>query len=271
MNAVSKPLILFVACLLSLAALASPPSSTAVSRNNQAKHLIGLKVENEDGISLGKLKNFVIDSSSGTVIYALISSGGGFTGIGAQTKVIPASSLTPATAKRGVACVNIIQKNWQRVPMYKKGELPKLADYERLSALFASVGLSFAPGRHASALAPTGQSNSHFRTFSPSLALATDFFGADITDARGQSLGEINDLLLDTSGVRPAVAVTSTGHLLHKGHTLAVPVHSLQPAERNKFSTNISLTSEANAPLLTPETWGARNPSNSPLYRFATK
>ena len=271
MNVVSKPLVLFVACLLSLAALASPRSSTAVFRNNQAKHLIGLKVENEDGISLGKLENFIIDAPSGTVIYALVSSGGGFTGIGAQTKVIPASSFTPATAKRGVTCVNIIQKNWERLPVYKKGDLPKLADYERYRALFASLGLSFSPGRRVPTLTPTGHSNSRSRAIAPSLVLATDLLGGSLIDGRGESLGQINDLLLDTSRDRPAVVLTSTGRMLRKGQTLAIPLSSLQPAGRKKLSANFSLASVPNAPLLTPETWGRKSPADSEIYRFAAR
>jgi sporulation protein YlmC with PRC-barrel domain len=270
MNAVSRPLLILAACLVCPAALASPPAS-AVFKNHQAKHLIGLKVENEDGISLGKLKNFVIDTSSSSVIYALVSSGGGLSGIGAQTKVVPASSFTPTTAKRGVTCVNIIQKKWEALPVYKKGDLPKLADYQHYRALFASVGVSFSPGQHAPALAPTGHSSSQSQTVSPSLVLATDLFGNTVADAQGQSVGIINDLLLDTSRDRPPIALTSTGTMLHRGQTLAIPLSSLKPAGKNKVSANIALTSLSTPPLLTPEIWARSSRQDSALYRFAAR
>src|SRR5205823_14011670 len=62
--------------------------------------LIGLKVEDIDGERLGRVNNLVLDMQSGQPRYAIISSGG-LLGIRAKHRVVPASILSIATAKKG--------------------------------------------------------------------------------------------------------------------------------------------------------------------------
>src|SRR5215471_13459034 len=45
-------------------------------QNSCVRNLLGMRVENEDGQQMGNLVDFVVDTQSGQLVYALLSSGG---------------------------------------------------------------------------------------------------------------------------------------------------------------------------------------------------
>ncbi|HSU56142.1 MAG TPA: PRC-barrel domain-containing protein [Candidatus Dormibacteraeota bacterium] len=97
---------------------------------NQASECLGQTVENEDGETLGRLKDLVVDISTGELKSALISHGG-FAGLGAHWKVVRATAISRATAKRRVLSTTLARKEWEKSPSFDSQKL----DGTRLSAL----------------------------------------------------------------------------------------------------------------------------------------
>ena len=84
----------------------------------RVNQLIGLKAENRDGQTLGRLRDFVIDLPSGEVKLVLFSSGG-YLGIGTKWKAVPPEMVSAATAKRDVLAVETTRSEWSKRPNFK--------------------------------------------------------------------------------------------------------------------------------------------------------
>jgi sporulation protein YlmC with PRC-barrel domain len=93
------------------------------------------------------------------------------------------------------------------------------------AAIFATA-LLLAP---ASAVAQTAKPSGNFVTVQPADQwLATQFLGQAVTNAAGESIGDINDLLFDKTG-RIANVVIGVGGFLGIGEkNVAIPYNTLQ-------------------------------------------
>jgi len=93
------------------------------------------------------------------------------------------------------------------------------------AAIFTAV-LFLAP---ASAIAQSGSPNGNFVTVQPADQwLATQFLGQAVTNAAGETIGDINDLLFDKTG-RIANVVIGVGGFLGIGEkNVAIPYNTLQ-------------------------------------------
>jgi sporulation protein YlmC with PRC-barrel domain len=82
----------------------------------------GLSVENKDGQYLGKISDFIVDESSGKVVFGIISYGGLF-GFGSKLKAVPAGLFSVATAKVGVVSLDTGRRRWDRAPVFRRADL----------------------------------------------------------------------------------------------------------------------------------------------------
>jgi sporulation protein YlmC with PRC-barrel domain len=93
--------------------------------------------------------------------------------------------------------------------------------------------------------------------FASSPQKATAVIGTDIVNAKGDSLGEVKDVVIDPSTGRVAYAVVAFGGFLSMGEKLfAVPFNALNyNDDKNEYVLNISKERLEKAPGFDPDHW----------------
>jgi len=273
---------LFLACHIMHAENGSAPSAQLVLGNHRISHLEGMKVEDYDGETLGTLKDFVIDMQAGEVKYALISLGG-FSGMVAKLKIVPAQRLSMATTKRETLSLDTPKFRWKRAPSFKKADLAELNQPQREQQVCQFYALT--PGepkttgkqslRLASKLSPTGrQSQGTVRatTRPETLQLASDVIGKTVMSSQNKTLGRVSDFLVDLTAQRPTVAILSVNRFPKSGRTFALPLRRLTLTVANKLSLDTNPAQLEQAKPFNQQDWQfAGADSGGEIYRYELK
>ena len=103
--------------------------------------IIGSKVINVKGETLGKIDNLVVDIDTGKIVYAVLESGG-FLGIGDKLLPVPWESLA-ALPSEGIFFLNQSKEQMEKAPAFDKNNLPNMGDMHWGEGIFKHYG---APG-----------------------------------------------------------------------------------------------------------------------------
>ena len=104
--------------------------------------VIGLKVENPKGESLGKVESLMVDLAEGRILYAVLSFGG-FLGMGDKLFPVPLSSFSFRADKEGCLerCIlNVEKDTLKNAPGYERDHLPATADRTFASKVYTHYG-----------------------------------------------------------------------------------------------------------------------------------
>jgi sporulation protein YlmC with PRC-barrel domain len=220
---------LFLLCVLFVAGEASPacaaPSPWPALRNQQATHIIGMAVENSDGESLGRVKDFIVDIRAGEIPFAILASGGVF-GFGTRLKVVPVSALSLATAKKGVVYLPIESARWPGAPVFTKRQLATctlpqqkreiLAFYKRVRGVVSATGRDTREAAGSDA------------------RLASDLTGIKLVDQNGKPIGVISDFLVGFYRDKPSFLIFKSKTGGHK-RSYAAPLRDLSASSSKKL------------------------------------
>ena len=91
-----------------------------------ANTLLGNDVYNKDGESLGDIKEFMVDMTSGKVAYAVLSFGG-VLGMGDKLFAVPWTALSLDTAKKCFR-LNATKDTLKNAPGFNKDHWPSMSD-----------------------------------------------------------------------------------------------------------------------------------------------
>jgi len=100
--------------------------------------IIGSKVINLKGETLGKIENLVVDIDTGRIVYAVLDSGG-FLGIGDKLFPVPWKSLA-ALPSEGIFFLNQSKEQMQKAPAFDKKNLPDMTDMRWGANVFKYYG-----------------------------------------------------------------------------------------------------------------------------------
>lgn len=104
--------------------------------------VVGCKVENSRGESLGKIESLMIDLGEGRILYAVLSFGG-FLGMGDKLFPVPVEALSFRIDLKGhpERCILDVDKDTlKRAPGYDRENLPSNVDRTFASGVFAYYG-----------------------------------------------------------------------------------------------------------------------------------
>ena len=246
-------------------------------RNSELHNLTGLIVENLDGEKLGKIKNFVLDMPSGRPRYVLISSAG-ILPLRPHTKIVPASAVSTATAKKNTALLDIRIANWAKAPVFKKKDLASLNQPSRFAELvkFYSRSTEPTPRKNPFGEATGGEPNPKQTGDaakpdlpSGSLQLATDIIGKSVINRQNEGLGKVSDLVLDVAGQKPTFAIIPMGGFLKKGQTFAVPLRALSSSDQDKLALDANQKIFDQSQPFDEKAWESASTSNAgAIYKF---
>jgi sporulation protein YlmC with PRC-barrel domain len=101
--------------------------------------IIGSKVINAKGETLGKIENLVVDIDTGRIVYAVLESGG-FLGIGDKLFPVPWESLA-ALPSEGIFFLNRTKEQMEKAPAFDKKNLPNMGDMRWGEGIFKHYGV----------------------------------------------------------------------------------------------------------------------------------
>ena len=93
-----------------------------------AGKIIGSKVINSEGATLGKIGNLVVDIDTGRILYAVLDAGG-FLGIGSKLFPVPWESLA-ALPSEGIFFLNQSKEQMEKAPAFDEKNLPSMGDMQ---------------------------------------------------------------------------------------------------------------------------------------------
>jgi sporulation protein YlmC with PRC-barrel domain len=176
---------------------------TTVSGMNRASDLIGMDVKNRQNETLGEIKDLVIDLESGQMAYAVLETD--VTGMEDKSLPIPPGALTQST-EEDTLILDVDQAKLKQAPSIDLKDLSNESDMKWET----QVNSFYAQGQRAN----LPQVNT------ASIAKASDLIGMDVKNQENETVGEINDLVIDFRSGRISYVILSAGGFLGMGKKL---------------------------------------------------
>jgi len=136
--------------------------------------IIGSKVINLKGETLGKINNLVVDIDTGRIVYAVLESGG-FLGIGDKLFPVPWKSLA-ALPSEGLFFLNQSKEQMQKAPAFDRKDLPNMGDMRWGANVFKYYG---APAGYAQK-EPLGHDDDYYNYY--------DYYGLGYSNTPGSGI-----------------------------------------------------------------------------------
>ena len=208
--------------------------SAAVLKCNE---LIGRKVVNHEGDTLGDINDLALDPDSGRIAYAVLSSGG-VLGVGDKLYAIPWSALSRHHSGEG-CLLDVNKDRLENAPGFSSDKWPNMADQRWASDVNAFYKVDT-------------------KDFKPrQIVKASDVMGRDVHNSDNEDIGEIENLAIDGRQGRIQYAVLSFGGVLGVGDKLfAIPWDALRMnTEGDKYIVAIDKDRLKNAPGFDKDNW----------------
>jgi sporulation protein YlmC with PRC-barrel domain len=201
-----------------------PDPAVATTRSplviQKASKVLGGKVENPRGEDLGKIEDLVVDPSSGTIEYAVLSFGG-FLGVGDKYFALPWNMIKtsdPVDSKKDYRFVLDVDKaKLEKAPGFPKSNWPDIYSPSWSQEIDKYYGSTRNSANRAV------DQNEKFKIFKVS-----DLMGQNLTNANGDKLGDIKEIGIDVRSGHLAFFVMASGGFLGLGDkTFAIPWEAL--------------------------------------------
>jgi len=215
---------------------------------HRASEVVGAEVKNLKGDKLGKVEELVLDPSSGSIEYAVISFGG-FLGMGDKLFAVPFTLLkapeVPEGSKLAYFTYDVDKSKMEKAPGFDKNNWPDIhsSDWRGMVDMFYGTPSSRAIDK-----------NKEFR-----LCKASELLDMDVRNAANDDVGEIKELVLDPRGHRVTYFVMKSGGFLGIGDKLfAIPWAALTvdtKEKKEKLLLNVTKDRLKTAPEYVAKDW----------------
>ena len=204
----------------------------------RASQLNGLEVRTPAGESVGEIKDLVINSKNGRASYVALSVGG-FLGIGEKLFAIPYNAVTFVPEERADGDATPAPRNVDDAPVTSDAEFNDVVGLLDVSKdAFANAqgfddahwpNMADATWRNANekafdAIPRRYQEGADDMADAPTVR-ASELVGLNVVNANNETVGEINDLIIDDADGHVRYAALSVGGFLGMGDRLfAIPL-----------------------------------------------
>ncbi len=211
----------------------------------RASQLKGTRLENAQGDHVGDIHDIVIDPTNGDIRYVTVTYGG-FLGLGNKLYAVPFEAFQvrrdSADADDYTMILNVSEERVKAAEGFEDSDWPNFADTnytQRLDSLYGVDRQAMAArGGTTSPSVPSGQA-----------VKASDLIGHNLQNRQGDSVGKIDDLVLDAGQGKLRYAAVTYGGFLGFGDKLfAVPFESFQfqraPNDRGAYVMVLDVTQD---------------------------
>lgn len=151
-----------------------------------ATDLMNASVENFQGDSLGMLDDLAIDPTSGRLVYGVLSRGG-ILGLGESFYAMPSDEL--ANFRNGTVRIDLNEEDFKGIKGFNAGKWPMRADNQWDTNWVSE-----------SDTMPKAQK----------IVRGSELIGMDVNDRAGETVGEIEDVIVDAKHGKAVYVVVST-------------------------------------------------------------
>jgi sporulation protein YlmC with PRC-barrel domain len=261
----------------------------------RAMQLKGVKVKNNAGEEVGKIYDLVIDTKTGEAAYVALSVGG-FLGVGDKLFAIPYDAFT------FVASENAPAKNGRAKE--RSANKPTVTENKKLSDVVATLDVSKDTLKNAKGFDQNAWPNmadeawrsendkaytSLHRRYGNktvqvgNLARASELSGLNVHNGNNQTVGEIDDLIIDDADGHVRYVALSVGGFLGVGNKLfAIPLQSfdIRKDSNDKVTAQLPVTKESfkningfdkdHWPNIADKTWREHNDASYQSWSHGT-
>jgi sporulation protein YlmC with PRC-barrel domain len=171
----------------------------------RADNVIGTNVVNAQGENLGKIEDLAIDPYEARVGYAVLSFGG-VLGAGDKLFAVPWPVLKPHGADNFV--IDVSRERLKSAPGFSKASWPDMQDLKWNETIHGYYEQPYYWDKDRDT-EPGSQAARR-----PSVYKATEVIGMNVRNTKNESLGEIEDIVVDSSAGDIRYAVVSVGGFL---------------------------------------------------------
>lgn len=201
--------------------------ASAGTEDNSLRKLAGKGVRTDAGDRLGTLKDFVVDTSTGHLVYGVIS-GGGFMGARDTLRAVPADALQASSAFDGFV-VDLEMAKWSQTPVLNEQDFDdgrvniSVDQHQQLNQLFEIK---------------TAQSVASAGSGSLQLQRASEIRGKAIHAGR-QKVGDIEEIVIDWDKRTAHALVDPNDDFTGSDDKFLVPLSRLNLASRDDTVTAV--------------------------------
>ncbi len=227
-------------------------------RGHQVSNLKGWEVKSQGDEKLGDLSDFIVDTQSGKIVYAVIGSGG-VLGIGETLRAVPFKALRQGAAGEEEMILNIDQAKWSQAPVFKKDQIAALGQDQRRQQIFQHYGQTEdsqrSMQRPGQAQGQQGQQQSQRASQgAQQLALASDIIGRDIRSGQ-QEVGEVEDIIVQFRNRTAAALIDPEDDFAGTDQNYIVPLNKLTIAGDDALTTTLTRQDFAGARPTQDDSW----------------
>ena len=228
-------------------------------RKQGANELAGMAVQNRNGESLGKVKDFVVDASTGQVLYTVIGSGG-VLGIGETLHAVPVSALNyDSTSGAERLTLDIAADRWSAAPRFRKDRISSLQGDQEGRSTFEYYGQSWPISSPAQASTSQPQRQQQ-------LVMTNDIIGKSLSSG-GQSVGSIQDVLLQLQNRTAALLIDPSDDFAGTDQHYIVPFSKITAtAAGDSLATSLTRQDLSSAQVAQGDAWAS--PGGSSIFVF---
>jgi sporulation protein YlmC with PRC-barrel domain len=250
----------------------------------KATDVIGMTVKNYQDEKLGKVEDLAVDVESGRIVQVILSTGG-FIGVGDTLTAVPPGALHHDVANK-VLHLDANKEKLKGAPKFEMSKWAECCDSNHLSEVYRYYGQESAfrfintgdavlnsqrnadgspntpPTRKADETSDKTRvsSDSHSRIPASRLGQvqkATKLMGTSVKNLQDETLGKVENLLVDLPSGRVVAVIVSSGGFLGLGDELsAVPPTALRfTPDRETLQLDTSKEMLSNAPHFKANQW----------------
>jgi sporulation protein YlmC with PRC-barrel domain len=225
-------------------------------RKQGANELAGMSVQNRNGESLGKVKDFVVDASSGQVLYTVIGSGG-VLGIGETLHAVPVSALNyDSTSGAERLTLDIAADRWSAAPRFRKDRISSLQADQEGRSTFEYYGQSWPASSQ-------GQAGTSQPQQQQQLVMANDLIGKNLNSG-GEKIGAIQDVLLQFQNRTAALLIDPSDDFAGTDQHYIVPFNKLTATGGDSLATSLTRQDLSSAQVAQGDAWAS--PGGSSIF-----
>lgn len=244
----------------------------------KASDLMGMTVRNYQGDKLAKVEDLAVDVESGRVVQIILSMGG-IIGVGETLTAVPPGALHHDVAQK-VLHLNVDKEKLKSAPAFDMDKWSESSDSAHLGAVYQLYGeeaafrfvrkgetatdgfLDDGATRGAQEAGTKGKWIHEWQATIPASRLgqvrkASKLIGTEVQNLQLESLGRVDNILVDLTSGRMVAIVISSGGFLGIGDELsAVPPSVLGfTTDRSMLQLDISKEALARAPHFSAKQW----------------
>lgn len=225
-------------------------------RGMEASDLIGWEVSTQNGDKLGDLKDLIVDTSSGKLLYGVVASGG-VLGVGETLRVVPVKALKQDNVNGDDRLtLNIDKAKWDQGPVFAEDQLASLSQDQRRQQIFQHYGQTHDAQSAQRATQPSQkQGQSQSQQGAQKLAMVSDLMGKDI-ESGSQTVGTVEDVIVQLKNRTAAALIDPNDEFAGTDQKYIIPFNKLTIAGEDKLTTTVTRQDFASARPSRDDSWG---------------